>query len=86
MKSYEYVNNLGMPAKVTKTGDGEYKVESGGKAIKIITDEGLIYNFIWWQEHGELIQDALPYLTADQREFLMTADIFDDVFNSEEGK
>jgi hypothetical protein len=43
-----------------------------------------------WQE-GALIQNALPYLTADQREFLMTgitADEWDDLFGerpAEEG-
>jgi hypothetical protein len=28
--------------------------------------------FTLWQDHGVLIQDALPFLTASQREILMT--------------
>lgn len=33
-----------------------------------ITDEQLIR----WQEDGELIQNVFPFLSADDREFLMT--------------
>lgn len=31
-------------------------------------NEGLIQ----WQEEGRLIQDAFPFLSADEREFLLT--------------
>lgn len=33
-----------------------------------VTNEQLLS----WEEGGKLIQEAMPHLTADQREFLMT--------------
>ena len=43
-------------------------------------------DYIAWQD-GALVQDALPYLTADEREFLMTgitAEEWDDAFGTED--
>ena len=36
--------------------------------------------FALWQYHGVLIQDALPFLTAGQREILMTG-VSDECWN-----
>jgi len=70
----ERTNRIGLKYELIDVGHTKTMIKHGDKKI-IVSHPIDRLNQSWydWQMKGEMIQSAFPYLTPDEREFLMTA-------------
>jgi hypothetical protein len=82
-------NKLGMNYRITQArGEQFTRVRTGDKEMRFNTTVGDMNRgwYKWFQE-GKLIQDAFPFLTSDEREFIqsgITPMEFAELFKDEE--
>ena len=76
------INRLLPEAQIELDNDGQIIIYTGEYQVEMAVD---VDDYTSW-ENGELIQTALPYLTADEREVLisgMCGPCFDNVWGEE---
>jgi hypothetical protein len=66
-------NRIGFQYFIYDVGPNECHIRHQEKSISVKhNSHDIINSWCNWQEKGLNIQEAFPYLTADEREFLMT--------------
>lgn len=66
-------NMMGLPYTIEDMPDDTCKITTCKKSIIVKTDSGVIsQSWYDWQMRGNYIQNAFPYLSADEREFILT--------------
>jgi len=75
MKAFNRVNRLGQQYYITQIPSNEQVTEIRTGTKKIIVEHGIDRIEKSWFRYivrNEFVQDAFPYLTADEREFIIT--------------
>jgi hypothetical protein len=67
------VNKIGVTYHLTDMGDGRTMLSTGTKSLVVDAHiDRISQGWYSWQMNGALIQDAFPYLSAGEREFILT--------------
>lgn len=76
------ISNIGNPNNARTT----ITLLGGNKQIEVVYSlEAINQGFYWWM-NGKRVQDAFPFMSADEREFLMTGitkDEWDKIFSED---
>lgn len=81
-------NKMGVTYRLTDMGDGTTKISIGTKCIVVYAHiDRVSQSWYSWQMNGAYIQTAFSYLSAGEREFIMTGindKEWDEIFTQEE--
>jgi hypothetical protein len=78
-------NRFGQWFLIMVVSTGETRIAHDGNHIfTSMTFNEVLDAWSEWTMGGKLIQEAFPKLSVIQREFIMTAGAFDEIFNSDE--